>query len=106
MFAEIIFQFHSYSFIPTSECERNRKFVTDCVRACVRKFGDKDDGIHLGLQTGDIPISTDDVAGLLLVGLGLGSVLGRVSPLDMKCEYVCVQSAYRTAKRRWRSLRR
>jgi len=103
MFAEIIFQFHSYSFIPTSECERNRKFVTDCVRAYVLKFGDKDDGIHL--QTGDVHISTDDVAGLLLVWLGLGSVLGRVSPLDVKCEYVCVQSAYRTAKRRWRSPR-
>jgi len=25
-----------------------------------------------------------------LVGLGLGSVLGRVSPLDMKREYACV----------------
>jgi len=77
MFAEVIFQFHNYSFIPTSECERNRKLVTDCVRACVRKFGDKDDGIHL--QPGDVHISTDDVAGLLLVGLGLRSVLGGVS---------------------------
>jgi len=36
----------------------------------VRKFGDKDDEIHL-----QIPISTDDVAaGLLLIGLGSGGL--------------------------------
>jgi len=72
MFAEIIFQFHNYSFIPTSECERNRKFVTDCVRACVRMCA------H----------TTDDVASLLFVGLGLRLRLV-LSRLDMKCEYVC-----------------
>jgi len=70
MFAEIFSRFHNYSFIPSSECERNRKFVTDCVCACVRKFGNKDDEIHL-----QIPISTDDVAaGLLLIGLGSGGL--------------------------------